>query len=98
MVENMIDNIIKEMPRIIGTYVHPNIIPSDVVHKSAPIGLDIITAISFPLTKPINVIKLPPKNKVTIKTIVFLIFVYIYLATKYFTIWVKCIWIMRNST
>ena len=85
----MIDNIIKEMPRIIGTYVHPNIIPSDVVHKSAPIGLDIINAMSFPFTKPINVIKLPPKNKVAIKTIAFLVFVSIYFTPKYFNFWLN---------
>jgi hypothetical protein len=69
---------IKEAPIITGVNVQPSIISWDVVQPVAPIGLDNMIAIALPFEKPINDIKLPPRNKTIIRTNAFLSFVPIF--------------------
>ena len=56
-------------------YVHPIENSPEVDHAVAPIGLDKVIAKSFPLKNPIKTIKLPHKNKATVKMIDFFNFV-----------------------
>jgi len=61
----------RDTPKITGTYVNARIVSSDVVHPSAPLGLEKSMAICSPLFRPIKIRICPKKNKMLAIKILF---------------------------